>query len=116
MVRSSKDDLYKDQQKQLLLKILEDIGITNENKIIRRIELESDEFNEKINRIYEDIKKYYKTSSWNSTKYGTNREMNILKNMCKYHSIVIDKIQKKRNVDGKYVNDVHYKFDIPETF
>ena len=92
------------------------IRLRNENKIIRRAELESSEFNEKISKIHEDIKKYYKTSSWNSTKYGTNREINILKNMCKYNNIIIDKIQKKKNVDGKYINDVHYKFDFPESF
>ena len=65
-------------------------------------------------------KKYYKISSWNSYKYGINKHINLLKNICKYNDIIIDKMQKTKkdnnNTEKKYIHYVVYRFNIPEIF
>jgi hypothetical protein len=42
------------------------------------------------------------------------KELNILKNICRYNGIIIDKIQRKKTVEEKRINHVLYKFNIPE--
>ena len=39
------------------------------------------EIREKIKRMKNEIWKYYKTSNWNSCKYGKDQELNIIKNV-----------------------------------
>ena len=119
MKKSTKDELYKIEQKNIMHQILEHIGINKDNKIINRDNLDNDNFKNKINELMPEIKKYYKTSSWNSVKYGEHKEINALKNMCKYNGIIIDKLQKTKrndNIDGKYSHYVVYKFDINNSF
>jgi hypothetical protein len=113
-MRISKDQKYKSEQKEILNKILNEIGIKKENLIISREELETEEFKEIMNRNYEKIKIYYKITNWNSVKTGMEKELNILKNICRYNGIIIDKIQRKKTVEEKRINHVLYKFNIPE--
>lgn len=113
-MRISKDHKYKSEQKEILNKILNEIGIKKENLIISREELETEGFKEIMNKNYEKIKIYYKTTNWNSVKTGLEKELNILKNICRYNGIIIDKIQRKKTVEEKRINHVLYKFNIPE--
>lgn len=113
-MRISKDLKYKLEQKEILNKILNEIGIKKENLIISRDELETEKFKEIMNTNYEKIKKYYKITNWNSVKTGVEKELNILKNICRYNGIIIDKIQRKKTIDDKRINHVLYKFQIPE--
>jgi regulator of RNase E activity RraB len=110
----SKDEKYKYEQKEILKEILEELGIKRDNLIISREELETEEFKELMKKKYERVKVYYKTTNWNSVKTGLEKELNILKNVCRYNGIVIDKIQRKKTVEEKRINHVLYKFNIPE--
>jgi len=113
-MRESKDEKYKKEQVEILKEILKEIGIREEKITISREELETEEFKGYMNEKYEEIKKYYKTTSWISVKKGLEKELNILKNICRYNGIIIDKIQRKKTKDDKRINHVIYKFDIPE--
>ena len=119
IMKKTKDELYKEEQKNIMKIVLDYIGINKDNKQINRDDLEKDEFKNKINEIMPEIKKYYKTSTWNSVKYGENKEINTLKTICKYNEIIIDKLQKTKKIDNiekKYAHYVIYKFYIPESF
>jgi len=113
-MRISKDIKYKCEQKEILNKILNEIGIMKDKLIISRNELETDKFKEIMNNNYEKIRIYYKITNWNSVKRGMEKELNILKNICRYNGIIIDKIQRKKTVEDKRINHVLYKFNIPE--
>jgi hypothetical protein len=118
-MKSKKDELYQSEQKNIIKNILEYIGINKDNKIVNRDNLDKDDFKNMINEMMPQIKKYYKTSSWNSMKYGQNKEINALKNICKSNGIIIDKLQKTRradNIELKYCHYVVYKFDIDDSF
>lgn len=54
----------------MLIRVLKEIGISNERTIIERGESEWEEIRGKIKEMKEEIQKYYKTSGWNSCKYG----------------------------------------------
>ena len=113
-MRISKDKKYKSEQKEILKEILNEIGIKREKLVISREELETEGFKEIMNKNYEKIKIYYKIRNWNSVKTGLEKELNILKNLCRYNGIIIDKIQRKKRVEEKRINHVLYKFNIPE--
>ena len=81
---------------------------------INRSELEDEEIREKIKRMKDEIWKYYKTSNWNSCKYGKDQELNIIKNVCKYHNIKIYKIEKRKSDGEKLRSYKIYEFNISE--
>lgn len=112
-MREIKDVKYKLEQIEILKKVFVEIGINNDNLIISREYLETEDFKKIMNLNYENIQKYYKTTRWNSVKTGLEKELNILKNMCRHNKIIIDKIQRKKIIEDKRVNYVLYKFDIP---
>ena len=119
-MKNTKNNLYREEQIEIMKKILEYISINKDNNICNREDLEKDNFKNKIDELIPEIKKYYKIASWNSYKYGINKHINLLKNICKYNDIVIDKMQKTKkdnnNTEKKYIHYVVYKFNIPEIF
>ncbi len=109
-----KDELYENEQKEILIKLLRVIGLSNDNISIERSHLESDIVKDKIREMKEEIWKYYKTTSWNSCKYGKNPELNIIKNICKHHKIKIYKIEK-RKFDGEKLRSYKiYDFNLSD--
>jgi hypothetical protein len=119
-MKNTKNNLYREEQIEIMKKILEHIGINKDNNIFNREDLEKDDFKNKIDELIPEIKKYYKIASWNSYKYGINKHINLLKNICKYNDIIIDKMQKTKkdnnNTEKKYIHYVVYRFNIPEIF
>lgn len=109
-----KDERYVEEREWMLIRVLKEIGISNERTIIERSELEGEEIRGKIKEMKEEIWKYYKTSGWNSCKYGKCQELNIIKNICKYHGITIYKIEKKRKEGDKIKSYKVYDFNIKE--
>ena len=109
-----KEAKYVEEREGMLIKVLKEIGISKERTIIGREELEGEEIRSKINEMKGDIWKYYKTSGWNSCKYGKSQELNIIKNICKYHGITIYKIEKKRREGEKIKSYKVYDFNIKE--
>jgi len=107
-----KEDKYVEEREWMLIKVLKEIGISKERTKIERGELEGDEIRGKIKGMKEEIWKYYKTSGWNSCKYGKCQELNIIKNICKYHDITIYKVEKKRKEGDKIRSYKVYDFNI----
>ena len=65
-----KDERYVEEREWMLIRVLKEIGISKERTIIERGESEGEEIRGKIKEMKEEIQKYYKTSGWNSCKYG----------------------------------------------
>jgi hypothetical protein len=115
MVRISKDILYKEQQNDILLKILTLIGITKTNTMIERENIEREDNLKKINEMKEDINKYFTIKNKNSVKTGVHIEINIVRNICKQLGINILSIDKKRRDENNLYKSYRiYKFEIPE--
>ena len=115
MVRISKDILYKEQQNDILLKILTLIGITKTNTVIDKNNIDNEETIKIINSMKEDIKKYFTFKCKNSTKTGVNIELNLVRNISKNFGITILPIERKRkDENNNYKSYRIYKFDIPE--
>jgi hypothetical protein len=107
-----KDDIYEMEQKEILIKLLKEIGLTPYKLSIERSELEKEIIKDKIRGMKDEIWKYYKTSGWNSCKYGKNPELNIIKNICKHHNIKIYKVEKKKKEGDKLKGYKIYDFNI----
>ena len=86
MVRISKDILYKEQQNDILLKILTLIGITKTNTMIERENIEREDNLKKINEMKEDINKYFTIKNKNFFEKNCNQYINIL---LKYFMIIL---------------------------
>jgi hypothetical protein len=109
-----KEDKFVEEREGMLIKVLKAIGINKGRTIIERSELEREEIRSKMNEMKEEIWRYYRTSSWNSCKYGKCQELNIIKNICKYHGITIYKVEKKRKDGDKIRSYKVYDFNINE--
>jgi hypothetical protein len=108
-----KSELYENEQKEILKKILNLIGINRLNNRKTREELEGDEIKESMREMREDIIKYYTTSRWKTFYRDDNQELNMIKNILKEHGIEIYKLEKKRSNDGKIERSRLYIFNIP---
>lgn len=114
MARTPKNELYREQQYDILLKILSLIGVTKDNTIIERDVIEREDNIKVINELQDDINKYFSTGTWKSVKIGVHTEINIIRNIFKSYNISILSIDKKRkNEDGIYKSYTLYKFEIP---
>ena len=64
-IRSTKKDLYKKEQEEILNKINTIFGISKENNTIYLYDIENDESKkEQILALSDDVRKYFKTSNW----------------------------------------------------
>lgn len=64
-IRSTKKDLYKKEQEEILNKINTILGISKDNNTIYLYDIENDESKkEQILALSDDVRKYFKTSNW----------------------------------------------------
>ena len=110
-----KDELYKQEQEELLIQILKKIGINRDNLSIDKKHIENDENKEFIRNKKYEIKNFYCVNNWNSTKTGQNIELNTLRYMCRYNNIKINIIVKqiKEDKDRYFIKRI-YNFLIPD--
>ncbi len=109
--------LYKNEQIDILKKILKIIGINEDNKKINRDELLKDEIEYELKKLEEDIKKYYSISKFRSYIEGKEKYLNLIKNICKENNILILKLQGKRYIDKvEKIRETYviYQFEINE--
>jgi hypothetical protein len=110
-----KNDLYKKEQEDLLIQILQKIGINRNNLSIDKKHIENDENKEFIRNKKYEIKNFYCVNNWNSTKKGQNIELNTLRYMCRYNNIKINIIVKQIKEDkDRYLIQRIYNFLIPD--
>jgi hypothetical protein len=101
-------------QEEILQKIINIIGITKENKKIRKEDLCKEETRTQIRQLLDDVKKSYKTYKWRSMKTWKDIEINLITNIFKEHNIDIVKIERKKKIDDKIYRYREYNFLIPE--
>jgi hypothetical protein len=109
--------LYKNEQKEILNKILKIIGINGNNIKVNREDLLKKDTEEEIKKLEDDIKKYYSISKFRSYIEGKDKYLNLIKNICKENNIEILKLQGKRYIDKiekKRETYVIYQFEIKE--
>jgi ribosomal protein L13E len=69
-MKERKDDKYKKEQEEILIKIIRKIGISKDKRRFNREELERETIKDYINEMLDEIKRYYKMSNWRSIKNG----------------------------------------------
>lgn len=109
-----KSELYKENQEDILRRILKVIGVDRENDRKSRDELEGEEIKESIREMREEIIKYYTTSRWKTLYREENQELNMIKNIMKEHGIEIYKLERKKSNEGKIERKRLYIFNIPK--
>ncbi len=113
-MRARKEIKYVIEREELMIKILKMIGITKERKRIKRDEIDNEDIKEKVNKMMEDIKKYYTISKWRSIKTWKDKEINIILNILKTNGIETIKVDRKRKEEDKYKHYREYIFEIKE--
>lgn len=116
-MRRKKTEMYKEEQEKIIKEILKIIGVTWEERRINREELLKEEINEKIDKMEEEIKKYYSISRYRAYREGKDKKLNLIKNLCKENGIEILKLQGKRykkENEKERETYVIYQFEIPE--
>lgn len=80
-----KVEQYENERKDVLNRMLEILGITDENKVICLNDVDNDSKKiERINELETDIKKYFLTSKWAAFRKPLKRKYySILKNILK---------------------------------
>lgn len=111
--RRTKEEIYEKDREEILIKILREIDV-KENVLIKKENIER--IYKKIEDMNEEIRRVYNISKWRASKYGKNKEMNIIRSICKINKIEILGIDKKilNEEENKYKNSRYYKFEIPE--
>lgn len=80
--RSTKKDLYKKEQEDILNKINTILGINKDNNTIYLYDIENDETKKaQILALSEDVKKYFRTSNWAFYKDEECKDNHVL--LCK---------------------------------
>ena len=112
----NKKKLYEKEQQEILIKLMNIIGIKKDNVNIEKSYIESEDVSIQINNLKDDVVKYFCAGKWASTRVGNHTEINIVRNIFKYFNIEVISIEKKRkDEDGKYISYRIYKFIIPES-
>jgi hypothetical protein len=113
-MKERKDDKYKKEQEEILIKIIRKIGISKDKRRFNREELERETIKDYINEMLDEIKRYYKMSNWRSIKTWKEVELNLITNILKYNGIDTIKVDRKRKEGDKYKHYREYIFDIKD--
>jgi hypothetical protein len=111
----SKKDLYKNEQYDILIKLINIIGISKNITSIEKGDIEKQEILEKIDLLKDDIIKYFNTGNWYSTRKGDHTQVNFIRKIFKYFDIEGFSIERKKKDENNYYKSFRiYKFIIPE--
>jgi hypothetical protein len=83
----NKNELYKEERLDILIRILKVIGIDRDKDRKSRDELESEGIKENMREMRDEIIKYYTTSRWKTFYREDNQELNMIKNIMKEKKI-----------------------------
>ena len=106
---------FVNEQKEVLNKLLEILGINENNKSFSLHELDDDK--DKQDRIYElipDIKRYFKTGSWTFLRNdkAQRKYMSIIRKIFKSLEINYNKYNKNISKNGDYICLTIYEIEI----
>jgi hypothetical protein len=106
-----KNELYKNEQINVLIQILKKIGLTKNNLSINKDDIENEENKDFIRNKKFEIKYFYYFSNWTAVISTKNFELNLLRYICRYHNIKISIF-----VNQKSKNEIIrlYNFEIPD--
>ena len=85
----NKNELYKEERLDILIRILKVIGIDRDKDRKSRDELESEGIKENMREMRDEIIKYYTTSRCKTFYREDNQELNMIKNIMKEKKIYI---------------------------
>jgi hypothetical protein len=115
-MRQKKSVIFKKEQQEIFVELLQKLGITKENNRILKEEIEREYIKEYIREKEEDIKKFYSACKWKSVGKENNLEINIIKNIMRENNVDILKLERKKKSeeDNKYHSYRVYVFMFPE--
>jgi hypothetical protein len=105
-----KDQIYRNEQIDVLVQILKQIGLSKNNLSINKDDIESESNKIFIKNKKCEIKYFYNISNWTAITSTKNVELNILRCICRYHGVKINIFVSQNNQNG--FNRL-YRFDIP---
>jgi len=108
---------FKQERLDILKKIYDIIEINNNNKIFFSHELDNDDKKQKdIEALIEDIKKYFKTSSWicfNKNRHVDRLYISLIKYILKDMMIDFTSMSCKMKVKNVILNTTQYTINTP---
>jgi len=110
---------YKKEQNELIKKIFNIIGINKENNIFYSHLIDrDDDIQNNIYKLEEDIKKYFKVSSWPAFKKldVERRYLSIIKSICKDMNLTYKTKSYMIKYKLRYVNTTSYTFENDDVF
>jgi len=116
MVVGTKKELYYKEQYDILIKILNIIGINKNNNTVQKSYIENEEILTQINNLKNDILRFFSTRTWHATKTGVNIELNFIRNVIREFDIEMLSLEKRKKDEesNKTKSYRYFKFIIPE--
>lgn len=111
-ITKNKNKVFKKEQKEILDKLLNILGINSENKLISVINIDNDEYKQKeILNLLDDIEVYFCTSNWAIIKNKNldKKYVSLIKSVLKYMNIEYETIKCSSYINDKIVNYCIYK-------
>ena len=112
--KKSKKYIYKKEREELLEKMLNILSINETNKIFHCYEIEQSGKKEEIINLIDDIKRYFRASSWLSLKDTSdnveknNRYISIIRSVLKDMDIVYTRSSCKIKIENVFINTSRY--------
>ena len=112
----TKKELYQKEQYEILIKLLNIIGITKNNTTVQKSYIETIDILDNINSLKNDILKFFSTRKWHATKTGVNIEINFIRNIIREFNIEMLSLEKRKKDEesNKTKSYRYFKFIIPE--
>lgn len=110
----NKSKKFKKERKEILEKIYNIIGLDKEDYFYSHIINSSEEIQNEILNLSEDIMKYYATSTWSAFKrieVVENKTLSLIKSILKENNIIISSKQDRIQIGNKMINTTLYKIE-----
>lgn len=110
----NKSKKFKKERKEILEKIYNIIGLDKEDYFYSHIINSSEEIQNEILNLSEEIMKYYATSTWSAFKrieVVENKTLSLIKSILKENNIIISSKQERIQIGNKMINTTLYKIE-----
>lgn len=104
--RSTKEELYEEERKEIINELEKMMGLTNEKRTIMFHDLnENEKIKERMKELSEEIKKIYRVSSWGyyskDEKKGSGNEIALLRSVFKNSGYNIESKRKTVKINNE---------------
>lgn len=107
-IKMVKTNMFKEEQQQVLNKILDivDIDVDNPDSTIKKAKLK--EKYDELEELYNDVKKYYSSEYMHNIDVSRTKGMAILRHVLRYHGYKLISKQSQCKVEGKRTTTSKY--------